>query len=173
MDKIDKAIKLITENKHLDGYHLNTYNYSFKYNGKPESYSRERKGRGSHFYNPKGDKIREYRRVFKTQLNDDSKKYLSELISSPEKIYMVYLDITYAIQVQKADSIKNTALKLAGIIKPSLRPDIDNYDKFILDAMHDVIYDDDKRVISIRSNKIYAEEEYTLVNVKIEEIIKE
>ena len=34
-------------------------------------------------------------------------------------------------------------------------------------------YDDDKRVISIKSNKIYAEEEYTLVNVKIEEIIKE
>ena len=62
MDKIDKAMKLITENKHLDGYHLNTYNYSFKYNGKPESYSRE-EGRGSHFYNPKGDKIREYRSV--------------------------------------------------------------------------------------------------------------
>ena len=86
---------------------------------------------------------------------------------------MVHLDITYAIQVQKTDSIKNTALKLAGVIKPALRPDIDNYDKFILDAMHEVVYDDDKRVVGIKSEKIYSKDEYTKVNVKIEEIIKE
>lgn len=173
MTKIEKAEKLIKDGKHLDKYKIETTKYSFKFTGKPENYSRERKGRGNHFYNPKSGRMLEYREAFQKQLDKDDKKYLKDLIANIDTEYMVSLDITYGIGIQKTESIERTALKLSGVIKPALRPDIDNYDKFILDVLHDVVYDDDKRVININSKKIYSVEEHTKIDVKIEKIIKD
>lgn len=46
---------------------------------------------------------------------------------------------------------------LAGIIRPTKKPDLDNIAKCFLDAMNDIIYLDDKQVVSLHVTKVYAE----------------
>jgi Holliday junction resolvase RusA-like endonuclease len=46
---------------------------------------------------------------------------------------------------------------LAGEIKPTGRPDLDNVIKSILDALNGVAYSDDSAVISVTAEKRYAE----------------
>ena len=41
-------------------------------------------------------------------------------------------------------------------ILPAQRPDIDNYQKLLLDAMHDVIYEDDSRVVLMEGQKFFS-----------------
>jgi Holliday junction resolvase RusA-like endonuclease len=46
---------------------------------------------------------------------------------------------------------------LAGTIKPTKKPDLDNIAKAFLDAMNEIIYLDDKQVVGLHVTKVYAE----------------
>jgi len=65
--------------------------------------------------------------------------------------------ITAFCPIPKSTSKKNRAKMLAGEIKCTKKPDIDNIAKIILDALNGVAYEDDKQVISIEVNKMYGE----------------
>ena len=41
---------------------------------------------------------------------------------------------------------------------PTVRPDVDNYVKSVLDGMNTIIYRDDAQIISLTANKIYRAE---------------
>jgi Holliday junction resolvase RusA-like endonuclease len=49
---------------------------------------------------------------------------------------------------------------------PQVMPDIDNYEKFILDCMNKIVFKDDRLVISIRSDKRYTENPRTEIMVQ-------
>ena len=52
-------------------------------------------------------------------------------------------------------------------------PDIDNYDKFIIDCLHNLVYDNDKRLIYINSSKKYSLHPRTELSVSILELKEE
>jgi Holliday junction resolvase RusA-like endonuclease len=53
-----------------------------------------------------------------------------------------------------------------GGILPTKRPDIDNYQKLVLDAMNGIIFRDDSQVVEIYSMKRYAAEPRLVVRVE-------
>ena len=136
-------------------------------NQPPESYARERKGRGKHFYNPKGDKMTAIREILLDKIPVKDKLKLETLFKNENASYYVYLDIKYYIPIQKSSSIKEAILKELGSILPEGRPDIDNYDKFILDTLHEVAYHDDSHVVRIHSEKRYSLNPRTEITAQI------
>lgn len=154
MDKIDKIYKYI-ENNNLNIYETSIDIY-FTINRKPENYVRERSGWGKHFYNPKESLMKEYRLICSKQLSAEQKEFIQDAISDTNDLYCVAIEATYFYPIPKGDSIKMSALKESGKILPTIRVDLDNYDKFLLDSLHDVLYDDDKHVVSIKSEKRYS-----------------
>ena len=68
--------------------------------------------------------------------------------------------------VPKSASKRNRDNMLADAIKPTIRPDADNIQKLICDALNGVAYEDDKQVVSSSVIKMYAQ--YPCVHVEIE-----
>ena len=132
--------------------------------GKPESYSRERKGKNS-FYNLKSKKMNKFRIDALKSLDKYKRDELSRIIQFNS--IDVRLEIRYYLPIQKGDSIKDTILKEKGLIRPRTRPDLDNYDKFLLASLHAVLYKDDSVVTSISSKKFYSLTPRTEIEVDI------
>lgn len=123
--------------------------------GEPESYSRERKGRGTHFYNPKGDKMNSFRMTCLKAMSKEDYNLTRDLIET-NKEYRIELNIKFYLPIPKGDSLTTAALKNIQIIKPLGRPDLDNYIKFLLDSLHEVFYNDDSKVYKISAEKCYS-----------------
>jgi Holliday junction resolvase RusA-like endonuclease len=60
-------------------------------------------------------------------------------------------------------------LAIGGDIRPTSRPDLDNYCKLILDALNNIIWLDDAQIVEMTARKFYAEP--PLTEIEIEEII--
>jgi len=57
-------------------------------------------------------------------------------------------------------------LELSEKIAPTLKPDLDNVVKMVMDALTKVAWKDDAQVISISASKVYAESEGLIVTVE-------
>lgn len=171
MSKEDKIKELLNNKEYINKLNNNyILNNNIKYinfiiNKKPESYSRERQGRGNHFYNPKGDKMIEYKNEMLHQMSKEDYKYTRELLNKEN--YKLEIDCQFYLPIQKSSSIETTILKEMKLIQPMGRPDTDNYIKFILDSMHAVVYDDDSKVVSIKGEKFYSLNPRTEIHIKI------
>lgn len=141
---------------------------NFQFKGKPIPYARERKGRFNSFYNPKEKEMKELRKLLLKSLSKNQKEKLGEILKNPDSLYYVYLKAIYYVPIPKGDSVDLKILKEEQVIKPAIRPDLDNYDKFVIDALHEVVFDDDKRVISINAAKLYSLNPRTELEIKIE-----
>lgn len=62
-------------------------------------------------------------------------------------------------------SKKDRADMLAGKIYPTIKPDLDNIAKSIMDALNGLAYIDDKQVIALILNKRYTEDAKTIVTI--------
>ena len=156
----------------LDESEYSFKNITFTLNRKPESYARERKGRGKHFYNPKSSIMEECRKSLIKQMNKEDYDFTREIINDVNKDYTIELDIIYYLPIPKATSIADTIRMIHGIIIPATRPDLDNYNKFLLDVLHEVVYDDDKRVVASKEMKRYSTEPRTEFTVTIRYKVK-
>jgi Holliday junction resolvase RusA-like endonuclease len=67
------------------------------------------------------------------------------------------MDIIAWFEVPKSTSQKKRAAMLAGEIKPTKKPDIDNILKCICDAGNGVFYGDDTQIINVSAKKRYSE----------------
>ena len=144
------------------------YNYEFIINRKPENYVRERSGRGNHFYNPKQKIINEYREIMQEQLNQEEKSEINAYLKND--IY-IKLNCQFYVPIPKGDSLQIATLKEMKEILPNRRPDEDNYEKLLLDALHNVIYDDDAKVVSINSGKFYSINPRTEIQIEVIELL--
>lgn len=71
--------------------------------------------------------------------------------------------------IQKSTSKKDRALKIAGKILPTTKPDTDNYVKGILDGLsQSEIWTDDNLICVIKAQKMYSE--YPRAEIEIKEI---
>ena len=82
----------------------------------------------------------------------------------------VRLRIVAYFPVPQSYSKKKHNECVSGVIKPMMKPDIDNVVKAALDAMNDVVYDDDKQVFELVVSKRYTDrgEGYIEVEVEVE-----
>jgi len=71
-------------------------------------------------------------------------------------------------QIPKSTTKKNRALFLAGIKRPVVKPDIDNFTKGVLDALNNIIYHDDSQVVDLNASKYYSDK--PRVEIEIREI---
>ena len=81
----------------------------------------------------------------------------------------IAIEITAFYLVPKSWSKKKQAAVYAGEIKPTVKPDIDNIVKIVLDGLNGVAFTDDKQVIEIQAQKCYVfddEQEGVYVDVK-------
>lgn len=77
----------------------------------------------------------------------------------------VTMEIVALYQIPKSASKKRKEAMKRGVIKPTVRPDIDNVLKIITDALNGVAYLDDKQIIECSVNKCYAEAPAVLVTI--------
>jgi Holliday junction resolvase RusA-like endonuclease len=141
--------------------------------GEPENYVRERyTGRGNRFYNAKESIMKEMRRDLTGMIELTKLNELQTLIKKKDATYYVYIEMDFYLKTPEGDSIDNKVLKEQKIIRPSIRPDLDNYIKLLIDVLHDIVFDDDKRVMKMTANKYYSTNPRTEINIKID-VIKE
>jgi len=65
-----------------------------------------------------------------------------------------YIYIT--VPIPQSYSKKRRKACLDGLERPCKKPDIDNIVKAYLDAMNDIVYDDDCQVVSLHAIKVYG-----------------
>ena len=70
------------------------------------------------------------------------------------------------VEIPQSKSKKQKEKMITGEIKPIVKPDVDNVAKSILDALNGIIYLDDKQIIELNIEKIYAETSWTEVKIK-------
>lgn len=66
------------------------------------------------------------------------------------------VNIDFYKRTLKSFTKTEAALAELKIIRPTTRPDIDNFDKFFFDSGHDVLWEDDGCIIQANSNKYYS-----------------
>lgn len=76
-----------------------------------------------------------------------------------EKLPDVPLDIVlnFVLPIPKSWSKKKQQEATEGKIVPTSRPDLDNYVKAMLDALNDVVWEDDSAIVGITARKTYGE----------------
>ena len=77
----------------------------------------------------------------------------------------ISIKILFKFKIPKSYTKKQRSEALEGILRPS-RADIDNYIKSVLDGLNKVAYSDDRYIYKIEAEKIYAEEDETIVEIK-------
>ena len=168
----EEKIEQLIEEKKAEKTDLSSLEIKLSALGEPKAYARQRfTFKGKHSYNPRGKHMLTLKKLFLSQLSEDQKELINLIIekqNKSDKNYYVEVDAKFYIKTPKADSIEQTALKEIGLIRPTVsRGDVDNYAKLILDTLHDVIYEDDKHVIKLSSEKFYSLTPRTELSIKI------
>lgn len=109
-------------------------------------------------YDPK--KSSEYKNYIRLVASQHAPK---ELLDGP-----LQLDVKIYKPTLKSFSKKRKALAEQGILRPTTKPDVDNYVKAIKDALKNVIWKDDSQVVDLQVSKYYSEK--PRIEVKIEQI---
>ena len=65
--------------------------------------------------------------------------------------------IFYGFPIPKSTPKKKIPDMLARIVRPTVKPDLDNLDKAVMDALNKVAYKDDSQIVAKVSKKHYAE----------------
>lgn len=55
---------------------------------------------------------------------------------------------------------------LAGKVRPTTRPDVDNYAKSILDSLNGITWRDDSQIVSLTINKRYGEVDGAIIEIE-------
>lgn len=80
----------------------------------------------------------------------------------------IRLRLSAYFPVPKSYSKKKRNECVAGLIKPTVKPDIDNVVKAALDAMNGVVYADDKQVFEVTVTKQYTDRGEGFFEVEVE-----
>ena len=77
----------------------------------------------------------------------------------------ISIKILFKFKIPKSYTKKQHSEALAGDLRPS-RADIDNYIKTVLDGLNKVAYSDDRYIYKIEAEKMFADEDETIVEIK-------
>lgn len=122
---------------------------SFTYLGEPKAQTRPRAtrvGGGIRMYDQSSDIKSSLANAVIMQLGKDFRP-LTGSLSFELKFYRSY---------PKSFSKKKQILAEMGILRPNKKPDIDNYEKLVYDAIKGILYHDDGLVVKSVSEKFYS-----------------
>ena len=123
----------------------------------PVAKERPRFTKRGHAYTPA--KTRNYEKKIKAELTAHRPETLGGAC---------HLDMTFVRPIPKKWNKKKKRQAIDHEIRPVTRPDLDNYEKAVMDAANDVLYKDDSQIVSKHTRKVYGE--VPKVIIKIEEI---
>lgn len=90
------------------------------------------------------------------------KKEVAEYVQQQPlpKFENVELDvhIRFYRKIQKSLTKKEWELRMTGVHRPIVKPDLDNYTKSILDALNGLVWDDDAKIVHMELDKFYSEQ---------------
>jgi Holliday junction resolvase RusA-like endonuclease len=126
-----------------------TFQMNFTVEGTPVGKGRPKFARRGKFvstYTP--TKTRDYEDIIKVA----ARQAMTEKpLETPVAVF-VYI----VVPILTSYSKKRKADCLAGIEKPTKKPDLDNVAKCFLDAMNAIVYQDDVQVVSLHVTKVYG-----------------
>lgn len=76
------------------------------------------------------------------------------------------VEADFYMQIPKRTSKKKSALMMNDEIRPTVKPDVDNLLKTVLDALLKIAYADDNQVVELLGRKHYSEEPRTEIRIK-------
>jgi len=117
------------------------------YYGEPKAQARARLNSNfSHFYDPDKSFKQFVNEQIRNQLGNDFKPISKE----------IYFTARYYKTTPKKYNKSDRVLAELGVIRPTIKPDIDNYEKLFYDALHGILYTDDSVVIRGDHQKFYS-----------------
>ena len=143
----------------------------FTVRGKPVPLRRHRTSRGF-MYNPSAKMQMEFRQVvsdmiFPSVTPSSVEEYIEATTSQPEPIFKEeeYLAVTLLFRLKRPKSHFVGSKPGPGRLRPTspgrlhtTRTDVDNLAKFVLDSLNDLVYDDDRQIISLHAAKVMDSE---------------
>lgn len=130
---------------------------TFKIDGQPQGKARPRFANG-HAYTP--TKTKEYEEAIKWAYKAAGGKLNGGYVA---------VNISAFYGIPKATTKKDRELIERGLIKPAVKPDIDNVIKAVLDGLNGVAYSDDKQVVRVFAAKYYSTEPCVVVEIIADE----
>jgi len=79
----------------------------------------------------------------------------------------VKMSIYISKAIPKSTPKKTAAMMKSGEIRPTKKPDVDNYIKSICDALNGVAYVDDSQIVEIRCRKYYDDGQGERVEIEL------
>lgn len=114
------------------------------------------RGKYAHAYEPKS--ITEYKRLV-------AGKYHSVYKQKLPLTGALSVDVRFYRPIQKSISKVERQRRLLGQSLPTVKPDIDNYVKAILDALNGLAFKDDSQIAVLYARKIYSAKPRTEIEI--------
>ena len=115
-------------------------------------------GRGIRLYDPKQV------HVYKAQLAQSAQfMYHDEPLAGP-----LVVTIKFYRAIQQSETKERHRLKAQGTIRPTKKPDLDNYIKSTLDGLNGVLWVDDNEIIELHTGKYYSD--HPRIEIGVEEL---
>jgi Holliday junction resolvase RusA-like endonuclease len=124
--------------------------YDFYIPGPPRAKQRARSTRRGITYTPK--ETVQYENLVRTVFAGNFPDWIP--IHNKTAVEML---VVVCFPIPNAASRKTRELMLAGLVRPTKRPDWDNLGKIVSDSLNEILYHDDCQVCDARVVKIYAE----------------
>ena len=131
-----------------------------KINIEPVAKGRPRFTRNGRTYTPQ--KTRDYERRVRGAFLEANK----ETMPVYPRDVALEVEAVFAKSVPKSYTKKIRELCLSGKMQPTVKADLDNYLKAVLDAINGLAFEDDAQIVRIKSEKIYAEEPYVEIKIR-------
>lgn len=117
----------------------------------------EPKGKGR----PRFSKVGGFVKTYTDQKTRDYESLISKAArtamgETPPMEGAVSVSLYFRLPMPRATPKKRMVSLLDGSVRPTKRPDLDNLDKSVLDAMNGIVYADDSQVVTIHSKKVYS-----------------
>ena len=127
--------------------------------------------------NPQGKARPRFRRngkaytLAKTKQAEDiiRETWLTQSKFTFEKGTALKISLVGGYPIPKSISKKQRALMLDGLIRPTVKPDLDNFGKLVLDSLNGYAYHDDAQVVTFKEPfcKFYAEKPFIGVIIDV------
>ena len=76
------------------------------------------------------------------------------------------VEIWFYRQIQTSISKKEHLRRTTGHVRPTVKPDTDNYIKSTLDALNGILWRDDAQIVDLTAHKFYSD--HPLIEMKVE-----
>ncbi|MFD1430610.1 RusA family crossover junction endodeoxyribonuclease [Lacticaseibacillus mingshuiensis] len=85
------------------------------------------------------------------------RQFTTQAVTEPPISGPVRCEVKMFRSIQKAGSSKLRAQKAQGVVRPVVKPDVDNVFKAVTDAMKGIVWLDDNQIVEAKIEKFYSD----------------